>query len=136
MRAEMLLAPSSCPAGARALNQDGLSPTGEPENWGAVGTGSIVAGDRALPAPSRAPTVPRARGDVGEVTGGQEIPPGTVPGRGAPVRCWTGPTELRLQACGAAARPPYGSSFCSCLDSLITWRGRRGTITQPGLPGL
>lgn len=142
MRAEMLLAPPSCPTGARASNQDG-----ELETWGergyspktfvpprAVGTGSILAGDGALPAPSRASTVPRARGDVGEVKGGREGDPPQAPCPGRGLLCGVG-EDLRLQACGAAARPPYGSSFCSCLDSLITWRGGRGTVTRLGPTG-
>lgn len=95
------------------------------------------------PAPNRVSVVPGAWGDAGEVRGGWEgdAPCRSTAGSSRDPCLATGlPRSIRrdLRSYGykhaaAAACPPYATSLCSCLDSLITWRQRERGHHHPRL---
>lgn len=85
-----------------------------------------------IPSPLSARPQPGGTGVVGEArVGRREVPPRAPPPHpAAPARSLgslaasDGTYGATATSAAAAAHPPYATSLCSCLDSLITWRQR------------
>lgn len=143
MQGEMLFAPLPFPTGMQRSKQDGHPRQahawhGPPkcQPCRAVGPGSAQYRSpppmSPIPSPLSARPQPGGTGVVGEArVGRREVPPRAPPPHpAAPARspgslaASDGTYGATATSAAAAAHPPYATSLCSCLDSLITWRQR------------